>query len=199
MEGDDRALARVVAAHPGARVVLTTPSRSDFARAVGATGGRSPRVELPCDVLSVTLDGRRVTALNMVVAGVPPDRHRWWSRSTGLTARVDGHHIHDGPALGVLVANGQFLRGLDIVPRGHPGDGRAEVQVYAVPRGERRAMRERLPRGEHLPHPRIRVAAGREVEIHLARSRPVEIDGTPAGDAAALTVEVVPGAFWLLV
>ena len=32
----------------------------------------------------------------------------------------------------VVVLVGQYLRGADVSPRGHPGDGAAEVQVYAM-------------------------------------------------------------------
>lgn len=199
VEGDDTALAAAVAARPGVRVALGAPSRSDFARAVGATAATGHHVELPCDALTVDVGGRRSTAVNMVVAGVPPDRQRWWSRSGRVVVRVDGRDVHDGGAVAVLVANGQFLRGLDVVPRGHPGDGRLEVQVYALARGERRGMRVRLGTGEHLPHPRITVAAGRRIEVRLAPPRPLEVDGLRAGRAAGLTVAVAPRAFTLVV
>ena len=47
---------------------------------------------------------------------------------------VDGQPWFAGSATTVVIANGQFLRGADIVPRGHPGDGRLEVQVYELRR-----------------------------------------------------------------
>ena len=95
---------------------------------------------------------------------------------------IDTRVVHDGAALAVVVASGQYLRGNDVVPRGHPGDGRAEVQVYSLTRGERAAMRERLPLGVHLPHPRIRTASGRRVEVQAMGSpRPVEVDGVAVG------------------
>ena len=99
----------------------------------------------------------------MVVVGVAPDRMRWWSRTFLARSAVDGRLVHAGGAVSaVVVASGQFLRGADVVPRGHPGDGRAEVQVYAPARRSAAAMRGRLPLGTHLPHPRISQArAGR--------------------------------------
>ena len=60
-----------------------------------------------------------------------------------------------GPCTTVVIATGQFRHGLDLVPRGHPGDGRAEVQIYAVPGRERRELRVRLATGTHVPHPKI--------------------------------------------
>ena len=159
VEGDDVALAEAVARHPGARFAFVPSQTSDFARAVGllgtsaASAPRSGTTELPCDALRVEFDGRELFAVNMVILGVPPDEQRWSSGSARARVVIDTRVVHDGAALAVVVASGQFLRGNDIVPRGHPGDGRAEVQVYSLTRGERRAMRERLPLGVHLPAP----------------------------------------------
>ena len=89
-----------------------------------------------------------------------PARVRFGTRSHHVHVLVDGREVVTGPATTVVIANGEFFDGLDIVPRGHPGDGRLEVQVYALRRGERRAMRSRLPRGIHVPHPRITTATG---------------------------------------
>ena len=180
VEGDDVALAEAVAGHPGARFAFVPSHTSDFARAVGLLGTSAPSApragttELPCDALRVEFDGRELLAVNMVVLGVPPDEQRWSSGSPRARVVIDTRVVHDGGTLAVVVASGQFLRGNDIVPRGHPGDGRAEVQVYSLTRGERRAMRERLPLGTHLPHPRIRTASGRRIEVaghRLARAR----------------------------
>ena len=113
---------------------------------------------------------------------------------------IDTRVVHDGAALAVVVASGQYLRGNDVVPRGHPGDGRAEVQVYSLARGERAAMRERLPLGVHLPHPRIRTASGRRVEVQaMGSARPLEVDGVAVGSASEVAVAVTPAAFTLLV
>ena len=98
---------------------------------------------------------------------------------------VDGRRVHEGPATAVVVANGQYLRGADVVPRGHPGDGRAEVHVYALARSERRRMRERLPRGEQVPHPRIGTTSGRRILIEsLAAPVALEVDRVAVARAA---------------
>jgi diacylglycerol kinase family enzyme len=108
---------------------------------------------------------------------------------------VDGRELMAGPATTVVVASGQFFGGLDVVPRGHPGDGRLEIQVYALRRGERRAMRNRLPQGVHLPHPRIFTTTGREVEILVERGRlPLTIDGVGHDSVSEMTVGVIPAA-----
>ena len=201
--GDDVALAAAVTARPARARRFRPTSASDFARAVGIAVDATPDphepTELPCDLLRVHTGGAATTAVNMVVVGVAPDRQRWTSRSSRVRVTVDGRPVHAGPATAVVVANGQFLRGADVVPRGHPGDGRAEVQVYALARGERRRMRERLPRGAHVPHPRITTTSGRSVVIEsLAAPVPLEVDGLPAGNTPAVTVDVTPAAFSLL-
>jgi hypothetical protein len=200
VSGDDATLAAAVRDHPGARVVFRPDGASDLARALGLPGAGDGSLELPVDALRIDADGRELFAVNMVVVGVAPDRARWVTRSPGVRVRVDERVAHDGPATAVVVASGQYLRGSDVVPRGHPGDGRAEIQVYAVGRGERAGVRSRLPQGVHLPHPDITQTTGRRVEIRADRGPlPVEIDGAPAPPAARVTVDVVPGAFVLVV
>jgi hypothetical protein len=201
VEGDDADLAAVVGEHPGLRVSYRAAPGSDFARAVGLTDTSISTTELPCDALSVEADTAVHTAVNMVVFGTAPDRQRWWTRARRVLVRVDGRVVHDGDALGVVVANGQHLRGCDVVPRGHPGDGRAEVQVYALARGERRTMRTRLRDGTHVPHPRIvAFSSSRQIDVWAAEGiRRLEIDGHPHSPVTGLTVSVRPGAFLLLV
>ena len=200
VHGDDATLAAAVRDHLGSRVEFRPDGTSDLARALGLHGAGDATLELPVDALRVEADGRELFAVNMVVVGVAPDRARWVTRSPGVRVRVDERVAHDGPATAVVVASGQYLRGSDLVPRGHPGDGRAEIQVYAVARGQRSGVRRRLPQGVHLPHPDITQTTGRRVEIRADRgSLPLEIDGVPAPAAARVTVAVVPGAFLLVV
>ena len=205
--GDDRALAAAAAAHPGGRVRVLADAASDFARAVGisSTAGVDdpPGIELPCDLLQVALDDVREPAVNMVVVGVAPDRQSRWSRTVRARVEVDGRTVHDGPATAVVIANGEYLRGTDVVPRGHPGDGRAEVHVYALTASERAQLRDRLARGEHLPNPRIVVRSGRTIRVTSTGSGPglaTEVDGAGVpGRPRTVAVEVVPDAFLLLV
>jgi diacylglycerol kinase family enzyme len=199
VEGDDAALAAAVRDQPGARVGFRPDATSDLARALGvpATGGAA--LELGVDALAVIADDRELFAVNMVVVGTAPDRTGWFTASPELRVEVDGRVAHEGRATSVVVASGQYLRGNDVVPRGHPGDGRAEVQVYAVARGQRAGVRARLPQGVHLPHPDIVQTSGRRVVV-VAAKRPValEVDGVPGPPASRITVELVPGAFTLV-
>ena len=200
VEGDDAALAAAVREQPGARVGFHPDPTSDLARALGIATTGDGTIELGIDALAVVADDRELFAVNMVVVGTAPDRASWFSRAPDLRVEVDGRAVHDGPATSVVVASGQYLRGHDVVPRGHPGDGRAEVQVYAVPRGQRAGVRSRLPQGVHLPHPDITQTSGRRVTV-LAGKGPVsvEVDGVPGPPATRITVEVVPEAFMIVV
>jgi hypothetical protein len=200
VEGGDAALAASVRDQPGARVGFRPDPTSDLARALGIHAAGDSTLELGVDGLRVTADDRELFAVNMVVVGTAPDRAGWFTGAPELRVEVDGRVVHDAPATAVVVASGQYLRGLDLVPRGHPGDGRAEVQVYAVARAQRAGVRSRLPQGVHLPHPDIAQTSGRRIDV-VAAKRPVvlEVDGVPAPAATRVLVEVVPEAFLIVV
>jgi diacylglycerol kinase family enzyme len=197
VSGDDADLARILDTHQGALVRFRASPDSDFARALGLSATGEPTgLAATVDALTVQPGGH---AINAVVLGAPPSRVRATTPTARLRVRVNGRDLTAGRATTVVIANGQFLDGLDVVPRGHPGDGRVEVQVYALRRGERRGMRARLPQGVHLPHPRITTATGREVEIHVESGRlPLTVDGIARGDVADLSVKVIPGALRLV-
>ncbi|HEX5614576.1 MAG TPA: hypothetical protein VFZ83_05430 [Acidimicrobiia bacterium] len=197
--GTDADLAAAVRAHPRARFAFEPAPGSDLARALGMRPHhRDARVELPLDALEGSGD-RSFLAVNAVVLGTPPGRLRRWSRARRCTVRVDDRPRWSGPATTVVVAVGQFVAGADLVPRGHPADGRAELQVYAVGRGERAQLRRRLATGMHLPHPGIAVAAGRTFDVHWSEPVPIVVDGVPTGTAGRLRIAVLAGAYSLVV
>jgi YegS C-terminal NAD kinase beta sandwich-like domain len=206
VEGDDTDLVATAVSRPAALVRFRPTPRSDLARALGLGSDGSGATEVAIDALAIDPDDsavdpvRALDAVNAVVLGPPPDRLRWTARAADITVRVDGRAWFSGSATTVVVANGQFLRGADLVPRGHPGDGWAEVQVYALGRRARRGMRRRLPSGTHLPHPDVRAGRARRVEIEVrGRRLPVEVDGRTQGRTARLVVTLVPAAIRLLV
>jgi diacylglycerol kinase (ATP) len=183
---------------------------SDLARVVGLVAGAATTgVALPLDVLEVVdvvgpgeggdPTPQAAIAVNSVVVGVPPDRLRAWHRPAGLMVEIDSAAIDAAGATTLVVMNGEYLRGLDVSPRGHPGDGVAEAQLYALPPGTRRAMRARLPAGAHLPHPGITVRKARRVTVRAARPVPLELDGDDAGRVTALELRLRPAAYRLLV
>jgi len=213
VRGGDHDLAAAVQSRTGARVRFVAGDGSDLALAVGLAGppagaaaGTTATTELPVDGLVVDgliADGGELAvnmlAVNMVVLGRAPDRLRAWHRRVPCRVTVDDRVVFDARATTVVVANGQFLRGLDVVPRGHPGDGRCEVQVYALRAGARTKMRRRLPLGEHLPHPDIHQVSGKVVSVRFGASQPLEIDGRSRPARPEITVRVVPEALVLLV
>jgi YegS C-terminal NAD kinase beta sandwich-like domain len=168
----------------------------DLARALGATAARVPTTELRIDGLQ---PDDAPLAVNMIVLGHAPDRLRWRHRRRRVVVEVDGRALFAGRATTVVIASGEYLRGHDVVPRGHPGDGRAEVHVYAVPRRDRAELRRRLPTGTHLPHPGVRTATGRRVVVRWGRPQPLEIDGEAWPAVPGLGVSLVPEAMRVLV
>ena len=197
VKGSDAELAACAAAQPGVRVAFRPAPGSDLARAIGLHDAGSAVLEVPIDGLR--LDQQPEIAVNAVVVGTPPDRMRWCNRSPRVEVTVDGRRRFEGRAVAVVVASGQYLRGLDLVPRGHPGDGRAEVQIYELARAERAAARRRLPQGTHVPHPCIHELSGRRVEVRIpGRPAPLEADGKPWGQVRGLSVEVLPEILWIV-
>jgi len=195
--GADADLARAAVDHPSAILRFHPSGSSDLARAVGLVPGGEGATVLACDLLHV--DGH-LDAVNAVVLGQRADRLRWWNRARRVTVAVDGRRVMAGRATTVVVASGQFIAGANVVPRGHPGDGRLEVQVYSLRPGERRAMRVRLATGDHVPHPRIFQTSGKRVEVRWEDGpRPVEVDGCRLPPRATLAIEVRPGAARVLV
>jgi hypothetical protein len=201
--GDDADLAAAVTRHRGALVRFRPSRTSDLAHALGLAhphAESAAATEVAIDALEIDGDDGTGVAVNAVVLGPPPDRLRWNARAADVTVRVDGRPWFTGRATTVVVANGQFLRRADLVPRGHPGDGWAEVQVYALARRARAGMRRRLPTGTHVPHPDVRAGRARRVEVEIAGRRlPVEVDGRRRDRVDRLAVTLAPGAVRLLV
>ena len=193
--GGDADLAALVRDHPGARVAFEPDASCDLARAVGLRGSADATVELPLDALDLGAAG---LAVNLLVSGTPPDRQTAWRRRRPVTVTVADRTVFEGRALGVVIANGQFRAGRDLVPRGHPGDGRLEVQVYALAPGQRRALRTRVASGSHLPHPAIVTGTGHRVRVVWARPAPLEVDGRLRTAEAIVEATVRQDAYRLL-
>ncbi len=197
VEGDDAALANAFGAAPGALIKFIPNSTSDLARAVGLGRGEAREHALPLDVLEL---GDGTLAVNMCIFGTPPDRLRRSSPPLELEIQLNGRRWFAGSATTVVIAIGQFLRGLDVVPRGHPGDGKAEIQVYELAKGERRQMRARLPTGGHVPHPRIHQRGAAVIGLRARPAAPCEVDGVARREVTTeITIRVLPGAYRLLI
>jgi hypothetical protein len=227
--GSDADLAAAVAAHRGALIRFRPDPTSDLAGAVGIPVSPTPAnvsqgipegflateiarvpdgspvplgIELVVDALQVTTGPAALDqplAVNMVVLGSPPDALTGIVRRFGANVRVDGKTVFHGPCTTIVIATGQFRHGLDLVPRGHPGDGRAELQIYAVPARQRRQLRARLATGTHVPHPNITQRSAKSVSVSIDRRVALEVDGRPRARADQVDLTVVPNAYRLLV
>jgi hypothetical protein len=196
VEGDDAALAKAFGAAPGALIRFIPSSTSDLALAVGLGPGEPRGHALPLDVLEL---GDGTVAVNMCIFGTPPDRLRRSSPPLAVEIQLNGRPWFAGTATTVVIAIGQFLRGLDVVPRGHPGDGKAEIQVYELRRSERRPMRARLATGGHVPHPRIQQRTASVIGLRSRPAAPCEVDRAFRTPVTEITIRVLPGAYRLLV
>jgi hypothetical protein len=159
----------------------TAVSAGDVHRTIGARplGDRDELLALPLDLLQVTLDDADpVTAVAHVLARAPWLAGGWWR----------------GDALAVM--NAEFVGDLDVAPRGHPNDGRAETFRVGPEMGfrQRWEVRQRLPSARHLPHPSIATRPIRSMTWDFDRPRVVLLDSVAHGLVRHLHVEVQPDA-----
>lgn len=195
--GDADLAAAVAGAAEGVLVRFLPDTRSDLARALGLRAGAEPLGRaVPMDALVVPEVG---LAVNAVVWGVLPHRLRSWQRRRPVELAVDGGEPVTIAATTVVVLVGEHVAGFDISPRGHPGDGVAELQVYALAPGQRRSMVTRLGGGAHLPHPQITTRRTRRIGLRSARPLPLEVDGHPRPARSSLDLELRPARYSLLI
>jgi hypothetical protein len=199
--GNDADLAHaLIGSRPGVLVAFTPSEESDIARAIGLRAGVARQgFALPMDGLQLD-DG--TLAVNMVILGSPPDRLTWRHRSSEIKLRLDEREIGLSikRSTSVVIANGQWLRGLDVVPRGHPGDGKVDVHLYRIGPRERTGMRTRLPTGAHLPHQSIVTRTAVVAEVRSKRELTLEIDGQVSpSKVSELRVTLTPARYRLLI
>ena len=206
--GHDATLAQAAQQSPGSVIEFIPGIDSDLALGLGfsLSGATSTELIEPAhqlvplvsmDALEVSRGGKHTLAVNMVISGVLPDRGRWWHRRRWLSVFVDGKIIFSGRATTVTAANGQFFHGLDLIPRGHPGDSCIEVQILALPVGQRKAFKRRLATGTHVPHPGVIEGRGRRVEVSWRGRRSLNIDGRDQDLEDSIVVDVRPNAYRL--
>ncbi|MFN2491244.1 MAG: diacylglycerol kinase family protein [Actinomycetota bacterium] len=104
-----------------------------------------------------------------------------------------------GPMNNLIVANGQFFRGgMKIAPRAAPTDGLLDVMIEHARKLEAIAVMPKVFKGEHLPHPDIKLAKRVKVSITARLPLLLEADGEVLGETPA-TFEVLPEALRLKV
>lgn len=154
----------------------------DMWRTLGGRGGVRTRLGTtawvtPIDLATVVVDGEDM----------------------GLLA---AHLVANGPLwLGeaAAVMNAQWWGDRDMAPRSHPGDGRLDTLVGAVPLRQLLQARSRVRSGQHVPHPAITTARPKRFEHTFASARRIRIDGVRRGSGHAIAVEIVPNAVSVLV
>jgi putative lipid kinase YegS-like protein len=147
----------------------------DVHRSLGAPRGVAATTRLPIDVIDVTADDRRLTAVAHVVAH-RRGRTGWWR----------------GPIVAVM--NVDHIGAWDAAPRAHPNDGWLdviEVDESMSWRARWQAWR-RLPTGNHLPHPDIATSRIRSATFAFDAPLGLWADGDERGTVRMLTVAVVP-------
>ena len=92
------------------------------------------------------------------------------------------------------LVNAGFVDGLNLAPRGHPGDGRVELVTMEpnVPWRQRWMARRRAVTGTHVPHPQIRVTAVESWACEVGGDE-LRIDGVVVSGASRVSVAVEPG------
>lgn len=198
--GSDADLAAAFATRPGARFGFEPDRSSDLAATLGLRPGSEPvGLELRIDVLWIALDERdEVAVCAHATFGCRPQALRRSTRRRDARATIDGRtrSLRVG---GIVVANAQHLDGMRIVPRGHPGDGRAEAQWFGLAPSQRAKFRDRLPTGDHLDHPDVGRTSLRTLEVAWNRPTAVHLDSRPVGTAKVARVRVEAGALRLRV
>ncbi len=106
---------------------------------------------------------------------------------------VAGRRRYEGPAVMVVMANGQFFGGgMNVAPRAMLGDGELDIQVFTGPRRQVVLLQPRVTRGTHLTHRAVRRMSAGSFTLRTDPAWPVEADGEYLG-AGSVTGEVLPG------
>ncbi len=105
-----------------------------------------------------------------------------------------GARSYSGPAVMVVMANGQFFGGgMNVAPKAMLVDGELDIQVFSGPKRQAVVLQPRVTRGTHLSHPGVRRLSAARFTLRTEPEWPVEADGEYLG-AGAVSGEVLPAA-----
>jgi len=176
--GSDHDLASALCDGTGRPVIA---SGGDLARTLGSSPDdeRPTLNELPIDLLRVSVDDRReLTAVAHVVARRPRRAGSWFRGEV------------------LFVMNAQFYGAWNLIPRGHPNDGRADLLRVEPSVGVRQRVEaaRRAPASGHLPHSGLTTTRLTSREFVFESPMEILVDGVVIGRWATLRVEVDPDA-----
>lgn len=154
----------------------------DMWRTLGGRGGVQDRLGgpawvTPIDLAEVVVDDRPVGLM-----------------AAHLIART---RLWRGECAAVM--NAQWWDDRDMAPRGHPGDGRLDTLVGALPVRQLAQARSRVRSGQHIPHPAITTGRPTTFEHTFDRPRLIWVDGRRRGSGRSLVVAIRPNAISVLV
>lgn len=167
--------AELAAVPAGARAIVTGGNVHAAIGRPAAPAVGSACIVAPIDALkcSVDADGEKMEmiAVSDVTVGT------WWSCS-GFA----------------VVTNAGRTGSLDLAPRSHPNDGRAEVFVLdrSVPLSQRAIARRRARTGTHLPHPSMSVSHVTDIRLDRRRGQRLRIDGIAVPAWTSVHVTLLP-------
>jgi diacylglycerol kinase (ATP) len=112
----------------------------------------------------------------------------------GRVVATFGDRTHEGSALAVIFANGQFFAGgWNVAPRSTVQDGRLDLQIIDAAKWEAIRLVPKIIRGLHLTDRAVRRYAVAGFTLETEHQWPVEADGELVGNTP-VTVAVEPGA-----
>ncbi len=116
---------------------------------------------------------------------------RFPTANVRLTA---GKRTYEGPAINVVVANGQYFGGgMNVAPNATVMDGMFDLQVFEGPRRLAFSIMPRVVRGTHLRHKAVRHFVADSFHLECDGKWPVEADGEVLGKGS-VTGTIVPNA-----
>lgn len=113
---------------------------------------------------------------------------------TRTMVHVEGERRIDGDALGIILANGQFLGGgCNVAPKALLVDGELDVQVITVAKRDAASLASRMRRGMHLSSSDVHRRSMSGAVVTTERPWPVALDGEPVG-TTPFRASVIAGA-----
>lgn len=201
--------------------ILPAGTGSDFARTFAlpqtvelAVGHLRGGTDYPVDIGVLEGAWGRRAFVNIADAGLPaatvltaerlprrlgPAKYQaaFWltlPRFRAATVRLETpKRTHEGRAIAVVFANGQFFGGgLNVAPRAAAMDGLFDLQVIDARIRDAPGLFPKVKRGMHLRHPAVRRLVAASFEFETDRPWPVEADGEFIGHGP-ISAHIVQG------